>query len=370
MRIALAGLALVAVLLGGGAARAHQSAVKNFELTVDGGTVAVVVEAAPGDVAEAVWPGGPKDRIPDAGQIAARSGAVGALIGQWLTVSTANGACVPGAPTASVTADGRFVEVRWQAACDASAVLRLDFAGFFAVDRAHQALVRVGGGGYAFSAMVGAGDGPIEVTATPSFVGFVRTGIHHIFDGRDHISFVLALLLVVILVRDGERWQLRHVGAALRRTAGTITAFTIAHSLTLIAASLGWVALPSRLVEIMIAVSIAYTAIENIVRPDVRWRFALTFGFGLVHGLGFASVLADLLPPGDVVVPLLAFNVGVEIGQFAIVLVALPLFAALARLAGAARYRRVVMPALSSAIAVLGAIWIVERVFEVTILGL
>ncbi len=122
------------------------------------------------------------------------------------------------------------MEVRWRATCDAAATLRLDFAGFFAIDRAHQALVRAGGGDYAFSAMVSAGDGPIDVTATPSFLGFVRTGIHHIFDGRDHISFVLALLLVVILVR-GERWQLRAVGASLRRTAGTVTAFTIAHSL-------------------------------------------------------------------------------------------------------------------------------------------
>ncbi len=116
--------------------------------------------------------------------------------------------------------------------------------------------------------------------------------------------------------------------------------------------------------------SIAYTAIENIVRPDVRWRFALTFAFGLVHGLGFASVLAERLPPGDVIVPLLAFNVGVELGQFAIVLVALPLFAGLARLVGAARYRRIAMPVLSGAIAALGAIWILERVLEVTILGL
>jgi hypothetical protein len=368
MRIAVVGV-VATVLALAGAAQAHQSAVKTFELTVDGTAVDVRVEATPGDVAEAVGAG--RDAVPDRAQIEARSAAVGALVARWLTVGSSAGACAATAARAEVTSDNKFVEVRWRATCARGGAVRLDFAGFFAVDRVHQALVRVGGEGYAFSAMVGAGDGPIEVTASPSFLGFVRTGIHHIFDGRDHISFVLALLLVVILVRGaGGVWEIRNVGPALKRTAGTITAFTIAHSMTLIAASLGWVALPSRLVEILIAVSIAYTAIENIVRPDVRWRFALTFAFGLVHGLGFASVLAELLPPGDVIVPLLAFNVGVEIGQFAIVLVALPLFALIARAVGGDRYRSVVMPALSSAIAALGAIWIVERVFELTILGL
>src|SRR5262249_40423934 len=139
----------------------------------------------------------------------------------------------------------------------------------------------------------------------PSTVlAYVRTGVDHIFSGRDHISFILALLLVVILVRapDGT-WRQKPLLPALRTTAAIVTAFTVAHSLTLISASLGWVRLPSRFVESMIALSIAYTAIEDIVRPDVRWRFALTFGFGLMHGLGFASVLARLLPPHDVVVP-------------------------------------------------------------------
>jgi hypothetical protein len=120
----------------------------------------------------------------------------------------------------------------------------------------------------------------------------------------------------------------------------------------------------------MIALSIAYTAAENIVRPDVRWRFVLTFGFGLVHGLGFASTLAALLPPRDVVVPLLCFNVGVELGQLTIVLIALPIFYMLARELGAERYRRGVMPAISAVIFAAGAIWIVERVLGVTILGM
>jgi hypothetical protein len=149
-----------------------------------------------------------------------------------------------------------------------------------------------------------------------------------------------------------------------------ITAFTIAHSVSLISASLGWVHLPSRFVESMIALSIAYTAIENVVRPDVPWRFWLTFGFGLVHGLGFASTLSVLLPPRGVIVPLLCFNVGVELGQLTIVVVALPAFYVIARALGAGVYRRTLMPVISGGIFVLGALWLLERAFEVRILGL
>jgi len=178
---------------------------------------------------------------------------------------------------------------------------------------------------------------------------------------------VLALLLVVMLMRDGREWQIRPPLATLRRTATIITAFTVAHSLSLIAASLGWVQLPSRLVESLIAVSILYTAIENIVHPDVRWRFVLTFGFGLVHGLGFASVLQVMLPPDHIIAPLLGFNLGVEIGQLVIVLIALPLAWLAARELGAERYRRGAMPALSIAIAALAMKWLIERVFVVTL---
>jgi hypothetical protein len=207
----------------------------------------------------------------------------------------------------------------------------------------------------------------IAAAAPPpsTLLAYVRTGVDHIFGGRDHVAFILALLLVVLLARDpGGDWRQKPLPAALRTTAGIVTAFTVAHSLTLIAASLGWVRLPSRLVECLIAVSIVYTAIEDIVRPDVRWRFALTFGFGLVHGLGFASVLARLLPPHDVVVPLLAFNVGVELGQLAIVALVLPLLLVGAR-RSASGYRRVVVVGGSALIGLFGMLWLVDRVFDV-----
>jgi hypothetical protein len=178
---------------------------------------------------------------------------------------------------------------------------------------------------------------------------------------------VVALLLVVMLRRGSGGWQTRPPIATLRKTGAIVTAFTVAHSLSLIAASLGWVSLPGRLVESLIAFSILYTAIENLVRPDVRWRFALTFGFGLVHGLGFASVLRVMLPPDHLIGPLLGFNLGVEIGQLVIVAIALPLTWLAAHELGAARYRRTVMPVLSAAIALVAIKWLIERVLEVSL---
>jgi len=120
----------------------------------------------------------------------------------------------------------------------------------------------------------------------------------------------------------------------------------------------------------VIAASILYTAIENVVSPDARHRFAMTFGFGLVHGLGFASVLDELLPPTHVIVPLLSFNVGVEIGQLTIVAVALPVFWALARALGADRYRRIVLAVAATPLVLVSIKWLIERVFGITTFSL
>ena len=197
----------------------------------------------------------------------------------------------------------------------------------------------------------------------------------HIYGGPDHVCFVLALLLVVVLARrPGEPgFAVRPPLATVRATAAIITAFTIAHSLSLIAASLGWISLPSRWVESVIAASILYTAIENVVRPDAPWRFWLTFAFGLVHGLGFASQLEERLPSTHVVVPLLAFNIGVELGQLTIVAVALPVCWFAARTLGAVRYRAFVVRGLAVVLSVVAIKWLIERMFSietVSVLGM
>ena len=203
------------------------------------------------------------------------------------------------------------------------------------------------------------------------FGQFLVSGIEHIVFGLDHVLFLLGLLLVAVVARPGpNQLRARRPREALAYAALLVSSFTVAHSVTLIAAALGWINLPSRLVETVIAASIVFVAIDNVIRVDPPHRYLVTFVFGLVHGLGFASMLRPLLPDEAVVVPLFAFNLGVEVGQLALVAIGLPLLLLACRAAGIERYRRVVLPLLALALAALGTIWLVERAFEVELLGL
>jgi len=272
----------------------------------------------------------------------------------------------------------RFAELDWRYHCaEPFNSLAIDYGLFFDIDPLHTGNLRVIVPGEA-PAVAPLREGRSRFvwedlsTGPPSSLGaFVRSGIAHILYGYDHVAFLIGLFLVVAIARGASgAWRTRSVGGAVKYTAGIVTSFTLAHSITLIAAALGLISLPSRVVESLIAASILYIAVENLLRPEVRYRWALTFGFGLVHGLGFASVLRHLLPPDQVIVPLLAFNLGVEIGQISMVLVIIPLLCLLAsRVFGARRYRSVVVNGGSAAIGLLAAIWLVERVFGLRILG-
>ena len=174
---------------------------------------------------------------------------------------------------------------------------------------------------------------------------FFVLGVEHILIGFDHLAFLLALLVA---------------GGGLRKALATITAFTAAHSLTLAAAALGVVRLPALSVEIAIAGSIVWVAIENLVRRgrSARHRWPVAFAFGLVHGFGFANVLADLHVGGaDMLTPLLTFNLGVEVGQVAFAALVVPLVALAARRQGA----RWMPTAVSIAIGLAGLFWVWQR---------
>ena len=181
---------------------------------------------------------------------------------------------------------------------------------------------------------------------------FVLLGIEHILSGYDHIAFLLALVLVA---------------PSLRAVLPIITAFTAAHSITLLLAALGVVRLDSRLVESAIAVSICYVAVENLLRKKVTHRWLVTFCFGLVHGFGFASVLQNLIVGrANLVASVVSFNVGVELGQLMIFAALLPLL----RLLAALIEPRKITIAASAAIGLLGFIWVVERSFDLSLLRL
>lgn len=177
-----------------------------------------------------------------------------------------------------------------------------------------------------------------------SFSRFFRLGVDHIWTGYDHLLFLVAVLLA---------------GGGIRRLAAIVTSFTIAHTITLCAAATAVVRLPVAPVEIAIALSIVAVAMENILQRGADRRALVTFAFGLVHGFGFSSVLAETaLPASGMVIPLLAFNLGVEAGQLAVVLVLVPLLT----VALQSRYARRLQVVLSALVAVAGAAWAVERI--------
>ncbi|HEY5920909.1 MAG TPA: HupE/UreJ family protein [Kofleriaceae bacterium] len=346
-------------------AAAHQTSVKYVDLAIRDNTVAVELRCAASDVTEPM--GLPNDATPSVRDALAAT-AVAPYVQKWLAL----GGCTVDAPRVAA-ADDKFLAITWTATCPRTDELALDLTALFALDARQEVIVQLAAQGKATVQTIVRAD-QIKTTLrpgeTPSALAWIRSGMDHIYGGVDHVLFVLALLLVVMLRRpnDGAGWSTRAFLPTLRSTALVVTAFTVAHSITLIAASLGWVALPSAFVEAVIALSIAYTAAEDVVRPDVRWRYWLTFGFGLIHGLGFASMLAELLPPSDVVVPLLLFNVGVELGQLTVVVVALPIFYAVARVAGGDRYRRILLPSLAGIIFLLGLTMFIERILSVRIL--
>lgn len=172
---------------------------------------------------------------------------------------------------------------------------------------------------------------------------FCKLGVEHIFFGYDHICFLLALILV----------------AGLKDMVRVITSFTLAHSITLGLATFDVVRLPSRMVEAAVAATIVYVALENVFRSSRPHRWALTFCFGLIHGFAFATVLENLsLPVGSLFRCLLSFNVGVELGQLAVVLLLLPAVMFLQR----STHARVFVRGASGLIALLGVVWFLERV--------
>ena len=204
---------------------------------------------------------------------------------------------------------------------------------------------------------------PVVRTGTGSrrpFLDFLREGVHHIWVGYDHLAFLLSLLLAAVLVRERRAWRpAPRMRGALLHIAGIVTAFTLAHSITLSAAALGWVTPASRWVEAAIAASVLLAALNNLRPVVVRRAWMVAFGFGLVHGFGFAGALSELgLPAGARVPALLGFNLGVELGQLAVVAIVLPILFLLRRRRW---YARFVVPAVSLGIAALAAWWLLQR---------
>lgn len=311
-------------------------------------------------------------------EVTRRSAEVQAWLEQGLRVGTEAAACSMTSPDtqASERADGIYLSVEWRLECPAAVLSsgqdpQLSYSLLFDRDNLHRALLRIDLPQVQTSAMLSPERPhialPTRNPSTAQVLGrYIAEGVWHIWIGIDHILFLLSLLVLAPLAPE-RRWVAHWTAEPLLRPAivdvlAVVTAFTVAHSITLTLSVLQWVEPPARFIEPVIAISVVLAALNNLLGWWSMRRWQLAFVFGLIHGFGFANVLLDLgLPASQLAMALGGFNFGVELGQLAIVLV---FFALAWWLRHTAFYRWAVVVGGSLAIAVVGAVWTVQRVMS------
>jgi hypothetical protein len=305
-------------------------------------------------------------------EIRAQHGAISAYAISRLALSNGEQACAitPGEQLIDNHTDGAYTVLRFSAACPGKLdALTVDYRLFAELDPQHKGLLKLVNNGAASTAIFSPDSARqmLSVSAPgklTQFVDYVKHGVWHIWIGFDHILFLLSLLLPAVLIQRASS-EAQTFRAAFIDVLKVVTAFTLAHSITLTLASMQVIALPSRWVESAIAASVVVAALNNIFPLFRGHRPHAAFAFGLLHGFGFASVLADLgLPQGALALSLAGFNIGVELGQLAIVAVFLPL----AFLARKTWFYRQLMTTGSAMIALVAAVWLFERAFDMKVL--
>ena len=295
-----------------------------------------------------------------------------------------DGRCVPEIRGHAIDhhSDGAYLVVTLEARCRVADHLKIDYTLFGEIDPTHRGIVRIAFGSSQPALVVldpaggakvidrsGRTDSGSGKGDDPFAGGFFPAGVHHILIGYDHVLFLICLLLPAVLVHIKGGWRpVTKWTEAVKPVLITVTAFTIAHTLTLALAGLRIVELSPRVIEPAIAATIIFTAIGNIWPTRFRESAAMPFAFGLVHGFGFADVLRELdLPFGQFVWALLRFNLGVEAGQLIIVVLALTPLYLFRRWRF---YRRGILMPISIGATMVAAIWFAERVFDFKVLPL
>ncbi len=269
--------------------------------------------------------------------------------------------------------DGAYSVLRFVAHCPQKPnTLDIGYRLFFDLDPQHRGLLRLESEGLTRTAIFSPSQtnqslALVAVNPVQQFLEFGREGVWHIWIGFDHILFLITLLLPAVLERREGKWKpVLEIRSVFRNVLKVVTAFTIAHSITLSLATLGVIQLPSRWVESVIALSVILSALNNIYPVVQGRRWVIAFGFGLIHGFGFASVLADLgLPKEALLRALIGFNLGVEAGQIALACAFLPLAFALR---DSWFYRQVPFKGGSVSIALVASVWMMERLFDFKVL--
>jgi hypothetical protein len=292
--------------------------------------------------------------------------------------------------------DGAYAVLNLRSSCTAPETPRISYTLFAEVDPTHRGIAKLqragrevvlsvleptavaviapGPGGSTASAALAASEPGASAAAavrstTPASDRwqFLREGVRHILTGYDHVLFLLCLLLPSVMRRTPRGWQpVDRLAHAVWPVVGIVTAFTVAHSITLALAALKLVSLAPAFIEPAIAATIVLAALDNVLPIFPVRRVVVTFFFGLVHGFGFAGVLAELnLPRADFAWALLQFNLGLEVGQLLIVAVAATALFSLRRRRG---YARAVIGGGSALAIAIGVVWLIERIGNVSIL--
>ena len=369
----IVGLALIML---SSASLAHKPSDSYLTLVIDEATIKGQWDIALRDLDYAIGLDMNGDGAITWGELRARHPAIAAYALAHLQLASGDRTCLLQATEHLVDhhTDGAYAVLRFTAACpNPVRNLTVDYRLLFDLDPQHRGLLNISYQGQTHTAIFSPDHSvqPMELatlTAWREFLAYGWEGVWHIWIGYDHILFLLSLLLPAVLKREAHRWQaVTGFRPALVEVVKIVTAFTVAHSITLSLAVFGIFTLPSRWVESAIATSVILAALNNLypILSERRWMVA--FAFGLVHGLGFANVLTDLgLPQGTLLLALVGFNLGVEVGQLAMVGVFLPLAY---RIRHSWLYQRLTLQLGSLLIVILAAIWLVERSFDLRVLG-
>lgn len=310
------------------------------------------------------------------GETLAQQAPIDAWLRQGLALSSAGQPCTLGSADlqATLRADGPYLSALWRLSCPglndlAQANLELRYGLIFERDGLHRALFKAELPGLQTNAVLSPESPQVRIAQEQAgglavFGRYVVEGVWHIWIGIDHIVFLLSLLLLAPLAptrKPVTQWRaVPRAGPVVKDVVWVVTAFTVAHSITLGLSVMKWLEPPADFVEPAIAISVVLAALNNLLGWSALRRWPLAFVFGLVHGFGFASVLIDLgLPASALALSLAGFNIGVELGQLAIVLVFMPL-AWLMR--NTLFYRAVIVAGGSAAIVVLGTVWTAQRI--------
>jgi hypothetical protein len=365
----------IVLLLLAAPAQAHKPSDSHLSLIVQGDTVTGRWDIALRDLEDALGLDADGDARLTWGEVRRRHDDIARLALAALELRADDAPCTvrAGAQAIDEHTDGAYTVIPLEVACPpAPRQLQVRYTLFADIDPQHRGLLNLQAGGGTRSAVLGphAPQQAFDLQAPDrlaQFLDYAREGVWHIWIGFDHILFLVSLLLPAALVRQGGRWRAApELSAPAWDVVRTVTAFTVAHSITLSLAALQVVALPSRWVESAIAASVLLAALNNLFPVVAGRRWVVAFVFGLIHGFGFAGVLAELgLPRDALLLALVGFNVGVEIGQLAIVAVFLP-FAFSLRATSV--YRVAVFTGGSLAIAAISAAWLGERMLDVKVL--